>query len=97
MPLEDDKTYRPVNAQPMSIDDLYLLGFGISASEWRAIKRDVERGSRKFWAKRGLPEPDGAWKLYAAQRHVSMVNKEPEAEEKESLDAYSEYEKSYGK
>lgn len=33
--------------------------FGITAKQWQVLKRDVLRGSKRFWEKRGMVEPGG--------------------------------------
>jgi hypothetical protein len=32
-------------------------GSTISASAWHGLRRDIDRGARYFWARRGLPVP----------------------------------------
>jgi hypothetical protein len=42
--------------QALSHDDV-LAYYGIAPGEWAEIVRDVRRGSKAFWKRRGLKEP----------------------------------------
>jgi hypothetical protein len=35
-------------------------GSKISASAWHGLRRDIARGARYFWARRGLPVPENS-------------------------------------
>lgn len=34
---------------------------GLARSDWTQIANQVRRGARKFWARRGVVEPDDGW------------------------------------
>lgn len=34
---------------------------GLARKDWAAIKRQVHLGSRRFWARRGVVEPNDGW------------------------------------
>jgi hypothetical protein len=60
--------------KPLTLEEAGAMNFyGITAAEWRAIKRDVVRGAERFWARRGMVEPDGGswrgnWKVNAKEQ-----------------------------
>ena len=57
---EDGKLYQSEHHAALSVNDVELW-LGLKPGEWARIKKDVERGSRRFWAKRGLPDPGASF------------------------------------
>jgi hypothetical protein len=69
----DRDTSRPV-MRSLTADEAYNF-YGITKAQWKRLKASVLRGSKHFWTKRGLKEPEGwmveqrnGWKTESAMR-----------------------------
>jgi hypothetical protein len=60
---EDGKSYTAQHARALSTEECEAW-FGLDPGEWAQVKRDIVKGSKRFWAKRGLPEPNGGWQAW---------------------------------
>jgi hypothetical protein len=60
---EDGKLYTAQHTRALSTEECEAW-FGLDPGEWAQVKRDIIKGSKRFWQRRGLPEPNGGWQAW---------------------------------